>query len=574
MTNPQEQLTLLFRQAVAAVGDDFADTDLAVSLSTFADFQVNAALALGNRLKRSPRDVAGSIVHHIPSNDVIERIEVAGPGFINVWFSAGYLSREIARMAADDNLGLSARAASDVVVIDYSSPNVAKEMHVGHLRSTIIGDALARVLESLGDRVIRQNHLGDWGTPFGMLIEHLIDLGAEASEHSITDLGVFYRAARQKFDTVADFAQRSRLRVVKLQTGDEPTLAMWRYLVAASKRHFAAVYALLGITLGENDVAGESFYNPMLDNITAELVERGIAVESQGSLCAFPPGFHGRDGQPSPLIIRKQDGGHGYAATDLCALRYRVHTLGASRILYVVGAPQSQHLAMVFNTAELAGWLGPPVRAEHVKFGSVLGADNKMFKARAGESVRLIDLLEEAIRRALEIVTNKNPQLPADERLAVARAVGIGAVKYGDLATDRVKDYVFDWKRLLAFDGNTAPYLQYAHARARAILRKAQTESPELSRIKLNVPAERSLALRLLTFPTAVAEVAQSLAPHKLCNFLYELATDFSRFFESCPVVQAPSDTERQSRLALTFHTARVLARGLNLLGIESPARM
>ncbi|MBI4953620.1 MAG: arginine--tRNA ligase [Myxococcales bacterium] len=575
MADPRAALLPLFRAAIgAAFGAEHADTDPALRPSAHADYQVNAALALAKRLKRPPREVGQAIVAALAPNAIIERTEVAGPGFVNVWLSLGHLSRELAAVAATPGLGVVPAPRPDTVVLDYSSPNVAKEMHVGHLRSTILGDALARVLEALGHRVVRQNHLGDWGTPFGMLIEHLLDGGAEAAEHSIADLNAFYQAARQKFDADPAFAERARRRVVMLQGGDEDTLALWRRLVDASKRYFARVYTLLGIALGDADIAAESLYNPMLAEVVAELRERGLAVESDGATCVFPPGFTGREGEPQPLIVQKQDGGYGYATTDLTALRYRLRTLGATRLIYVVGAPQSPHLAMVFRAAELAGWLAPPARAEHVAFGSVLGADKKMLKTRAGDTVRLIDLLEEAVTRARAIVDDKSPELEPDERAAVARAVGIGAVKYGDLASDRVKDYVFDWARMLAFDGNTAPYLQYAHARIRSIFRKGGVPVPEPRSIALAAPSERALALAVLSFPTVVGEVGELLAPHKLCGYLYELATSFSAFYEHCPVLKAATEEERASRLALADVTARVLARGLELLGIEAPARM
>lgn len=575
MADPLVLLVPVFRDALArAFGPEHAERDPMLRPSQHADYQANVALGLAKQLRRPPREVAEALRAELATADAFESLEVAGPGFINIRLSSALLTRELRGSAA--SLGLEPAAARDTVVIDYSSPNVAKEMHVGHLRSTIIGDALARVLEALGHRVIRQNHLGDWGTPFGMLIEHLLDLGGEAGEgeHSIGDLNAFYQAARGKFDSDAAFAERARNRVVMLQGGDPATLALWQKLVEASKRYFDSVYRLLGITLGDADVAGESLYNPMLPGVIAELRDKGLAVESEGAICVFPPGFKGRDDQPLPLIARKQDGGYGYATTDLAAVRYRVQKLGATRILYVVGSPQAQHLAMVFAAAELAGWLVPPARAEHVAFGSVLGPDKKMFKTRAGETVRLIALLEEAVSRAGKIVAEKNPELEPALREQIARGVGIGAVKYADLSSDRVKDYVFDWDRMLAFDGNTAPYLQYAHARIRSIFRKADAPVPAPSSIQIAAPEERALAMQLLAFPTVVGEVSTTLSPHKLCGYLYDLATLFSTFYESCPVLRAGTDAERESRLALSDLTARVLAKGLDLLGIEAPDRM
>jgi arginyl-tRNA synthetase len=557
----------------AAFGPEHARSDPALRTSRFADYQANAALALAKPLGRAPREIATALIEHLDTSSIIERAEVAGPGFINLWLSQQYLSRELARVAAAD-LGLEQADPAEVVVIDYSSPNVAKEMHVGHLRSTIIGDALARVLEALGHRVIRQNHLGDWGTPFGMLIEHLLDMGNASAEQSIGDLKVFYQAARGKFESDPGFAERSRQRVVLLQSGDPETLGLWRQLVGLSKQYFAAVYTELGVTLRDEHIAGESTYNPMLAEVVSDLEARGLAVESDEAICVFPPGFAGRDERPVPLIIRKRDGGYGYATTDLACVRHRTTTLGATRIIYVVGAPQAQHLAMVFAAAKLAGWLGDNAHAEHVPFGSVLGTDKKMLKTRAGEAIRLMDLLQEAVSRAHAIVSEKNPTLDDALQRAIARAVGIGAVKYADLASDRVKDYVFDWDRMLAFDGNTAPYLQYAHARIRSIFRKGQTEVPSPDTINVSGAQERQLAMLLLSFPTVVADVAQTLLPHKLCGYLYELATGLSAFYEACPVLKAPSEAERASRLALCDLTARVLARGLELLGIDAPDRM
>jgi arginyl-tRNA synthetase len=369
--------------------------------------------------------------------------------------------------------------------------------------------------------------------------------------------------------------------VVLLQGGDEPTLALWRRFIAASRRYLETMYERLGVTLKDADVAGESLYNPMLAGVVAELEAKGLARESDGALCVFPPGFAGREGEPLPLIVRKQDGGYGYATSDLAAVRYRTETLGATLLVYVVGSPQSQHLAMVFAVAKQAGWLAPPARAEHVAFGSVLGPDKKMFKTRAGETVRLVSLLDEAVQRAHDVIAEKNPELDAQTRADVARAVGIGAVKYADLSSDRIKDYVFDWTRMLAFEGNTAPYLQYAHARIQSIFRRADQGSPAgapsgapAGTIVIAAPAERALALAILGFGAVVHEVADTLQPHRLCTYLFALATAFSTFYEQCPVLKAATDEERASRLALSRVTAQVIAQGLGLLGIDAPDRM
>ncbi len=571
MADPLDTLAPAFQAALAAAfGPEHGARNPALRRSDRADFQADVALAMRNAVGGSPRDIAEKIVGHLDLRG-IGTVEVAGAGFINVTLDDGFLSRAVTAVADDPRLGVAPAKEPETVVIDYSSPQIAKEMHVGHLRSSILGDALARVLEAEGHHVIRQNHLGDWGTPFGLLIEHLFDTGDDPS--GIVDINAFYQEARKKFDADEGFRERSRHRVVLLQGGDEATLAHWRTFVAGSRRYLATVYAKLGLTLTDADIAGESLYDPMLQGVVEDLSAAGLACESDGALCVFPPGFAGREGEPQPLIVQKRDGGFGYAATDLAAVRYRVTTLGGRRLVYVVGAPQSQHFAMVFKVAELAGWL-VPARAEHVAFGSVLGADKKMLKTRSGDAVRLGELLDEAVQRARAVVAEKNPSLGAEEREAIARAVGVGAIKYADLSNDRVKDYVFDWGRMLVFEGNTAPYLQYAHARIRSIFRHGGDAVPPASSVAVRAPAERALALSLLSFGSAVHEVAVTLEPHRLCTYLFALSAAFSTFYEQCPVLKAPTEDERQSRLVLADLTSRVLARGLGLLGIEAPERM
>jgi arginyl-tRNA synthetase len=577
MADPALVLSERIRAAVrAAFGDEHGSVDPLVRRSDRADYQANLAMGLGKTLGRPPRAVAEQILNALDVSGVCERAELAGPGFINLTLGRDFLETELGRIAFDERLGVPLAAAPETVVIDYSAPNVAKEMHVGHLRSNVIGDALARVLEHQGQRVVRQNHIGDWGTPFGKLIEHLVDRSGEDEPHSIGELNDFYREANAKFESDPAFAERARRRVVLLQSGDRRTLELWQKLVDASKRYFSAVYERLGMTLSEDDIRGESFYNPLLPELAEELERRGIATTSDGALCVFVPGFTNREGDPLPLIVRKNDGGFGYAATDLAAIRYRTTVLGATRVLYVVGAPQQQHFAMVFEVARMAGWLVPPARAEHVAFGSVLGPDKKMFKSRAGESVRLIELLDEAVDRAGRAVAERRPDVGPDEMRRLSRQIGIGALKYVDLSSDRSKDYVFDWDRLLAFEGNTGPYLQYAHARIRSILRKAgeQGAAPARAQVSLAAPAERALALELLAFGSVVEQVAESLQPHKLCSYLYQLATSFTVFYEACPVLKAETAELCASRLALSELTGRVLASGLDLLGIEAPERM
>jgi arginyl-tRNA synthetase len=558
----------------AAFGDEAAEQDPALHRSQHADYQADVALGLARKLKKSPREVATAIAEKLPANDVIAAAAVSGPGFINLTLQPAYVAGELGRMLASERLGLPTATAPVTVVVDYSGPNVAKEMHVGHLRSTVIGDALARLLEFQGHTVIRQNHIGDWGTPFGMLIEHLVDQGA-AGGGSVRELVAFYQAARAKYDADPAFAERARRRVVLLQGGDAETLVEWRRLVDVSIGHFTDLYARLGITMKPTDVRGESAYNAELPGVVADLESRGVARLSEGALCVFPPGFAGREGEPVPLIVRKSDGGYGYATTDLTAIRYRTQKLGARRIVYVVGAPQSQHLAMVFAGARMAGWADEGVRLEHVAFGSVLGPDKKMFKTRSGENVSLNELLTEAVERARAAVDAKSPDLDEAERARIAEAVGMGAIKYADLSNDRIKDYVFDWNRMLAFEGNTGPYMMYAHARIASILRKAATEAPGSTPRVANpeAPEEKALALELLQFAGLVDKAGETLQPHRICAHLFEVASAFTGFYEKCPVLKADEPT-RAARLALCQLTARVLSRGLDLLGIAAPDRM
>jgi len=574
MTDPLIALRSRVEAAVcAAFGDEAAGTDPALHRSQHADYQADVALALARKLKKNPREVATAITAKLPADDVVARAEVSGPGFINLTLSNDYLDVMLERMASDVRLGVP-QPTPRTVVIDYSAPNVAKQMHVGHLRSTIIGDALARVLELLGHTVIRQNHIGDWGTPFGMLIEQLLDEQASGREASVRELAAFYKSARAKFDGDTTFAERARRRVVLLQGGDAETLALWHRLVTISMEHFSDLYRRLGVTLRPEHVAGESTYNDDLPGLVDDLLERGLAKESEGAICIFLPGFTGREGELVPLIVRKHDGGYGYATTDLAALRRRVQRLGASRIIYVVGAPQAQHLSMVFAAARAAGWAGPEVRLEHVAFGAILGADKKMLKSRAGEALGLGALLDEAVERATKIVGEKATDLDPAAKARVAEAVGIGAVKYADLANDRIKDYVFEWSRMLAFDGNTAPYLMYAHARIRSILRKGGIASDEVSSLpRVQTSEERTLALALLPFGSTIERTADTLQPHRLCGYLYDVATAFTGFYEKCPVLKAEGRT-RDARLALSLLAARVLARGLDALGIAAPEQM
>jgi arginyl-tRNA synthetase len=541
-----------------------------------ADFQADAALPLARRLGRSPREVAIQVLERDSLEDLCSAAEVAGPGFINLTVRDELLSRLAGEIVGDGRLGVAPTTAPETVVVDYSAPNTAKEMHVGHLRSTIIGDAVVRLLEWLGHNVIRQNHLGDWGTPFGMLIEHLLDVGEDeaADELSVGDLSAFYQAARHKFEGDEAFKARSRQRVVLLQGGDEATLRQWNLLVEQSKQYFLAVYDRLGVRLTRADFAGESSYNDQLESVADELDSLGLLRESDGALCVFPAAFTNREGQPLPLIVKKADGGFGYDTTDLAAIRHRTRDLKATRLLYVVGLPQRQHFQMIFEAAREAGWADESVREEHIGFGSVLGPDGKMFRTRAGATIKLTELIDEAVSRAAEQVAAKNPGLPAETAGAVAQAVGIGAVKYADLSTDRTRDYTFDYGRMLSFEGNTAPYLQYAHARIRSIFRKAGLEPADATGpVVVEAARERALAIELLEFEGLLREVEKSLDFHRLCGYLYGLASRFTSFYEHCPVLKAEAPV-RASRLALCSLTAQVLAQGLELLGITAPDRM
>ena len=572
--DPLQRVAELLAPVFASIAGESADP--VVRPSDRADAQVNGALPLAKALGRNPREVAEEIIATGALDGVCSSVEVAGPGFVNLVFSDDFLSGLAADAARHERLGL---ATSDprTVVIDYSAPNVAKEMHVGHLRSTVIGDALARLHLFAGDTVIRENHIGDWGRPFGMLIEHLLDLGEDVAAAGLGqgDLDGFYKQANVKFSESEEFQERSRERVVALQGGDPDTAALWRRLVAMSTEYFNTVYSKLGVLLNDDDLAGESMYQPGMQATIDRLGAAGLLEESDGASVVFPPGFTNRDGEPLPLIIRARTGGFNYATSDLTCVIDRVERLGADLMLYVVGAPQQQHLDMVFAVARMAGWLPEGVDAVHVAFGNVLGEDRKMLRSRSGDSVKLVDLLDEAIERAGALVAEKNPDLDDDERAAVARAVGIGAVKYADLSTDRVRDYVFDWDRMLSFDGNTAPYLQYAHARIRSIFRRAGVDpsSVDPSAIALVEPAERELALRILATPSVIAEATSSQSPHRLCTHLFDLAQALTAFYEHCPVLKV-DEPVRGSRLALCDLTARTLSTGLDLLGIEAPERM
>jgi arginyl-tRNA synthetase len=579
MADPREVLAWRVQDALgAAFGAEYADADPVIRPSSFADFQSNAALPLAKKLGRPPRDIATEIVSHLDLAGVAEPPEVSGPGFINLTLTSEWIATQASGQLADPRLDTPAASPAQRIVVEYSSPNVAKEMHVGHLRTTIIGDALARILDFAGHEVIRDNHVGDWGTQFGMLIEHLLDVGEDSADAELlhTDPNAFYQAARVKFDTDPAFTERARQRVVLLQGGDPDTLRLWQHVVDLSLDYLHRIYRQLQVTLTDADIRGESFYNAMLAGVCDELEASGIAVISDGALVAFPPGFTGRNGEPLPLIIRKSDGGYNYATTDLATIRYRVRELHVDRAIYVVGSAQSLHFQMVFAVARQAGWIPPSARFEHAQVGNVLGTDGKILRTRAGDTIKLSELLTEGVERARKVVDElgTSPDLSDTERAAIAAAVGVGAIKYADLSTARDSEYVFDWDRMISFKGNTGPYLQYATTRIRSIFRRAGLDPDAVaSLVKAGEPAERALALRLLGFGAAVRQAGESAEPHLLANFLFDAASAFTAFYEQCPVLTAPGAV-RDSRLALSALTLRVLVTGLGLLGIPVPDRM
>jgi arginyl-tRNA synthetase len=557
----------------AAAGE--TDVDPVVRPSDHADAQANGALALGRRLGRNPREVATDVVA-AAELDGVAVAEIAGPGFINLTIDTALLSSIVAEVAEDSRLGI-AFDESRRFLVDYSAPNIAKELHIGHLRSTVIGDALVRMLTFLGHDVVRENHIGDWGRPFGILIEQLVESGAGANDElTLAEAGELYKVATRRFSDDPEFAERARARVVALQRRQPETMAVWRRLVELSEARWQDDYSKLGVLLTVEDVVGESFYQDLLPTVIERLSAAELTQESDGALVVFPPGFTNREGEPLPLIVRSSAGAFTYATSDLACVVDRVERVKAETLLYVVGAPQAQHLSMVFAVSAMAGWLQPPAAAVHVPFGNVLGTDGKMLRSRSGDPVALGAVIDEAIERGIAAVAAKNPELPAELRRSIGHAVGVGALKYADLSTDRVRDYIFDWDRMLSFDGNTAPYLQYAHTRICSLFRRAGIDRPDAraATVFVEAPEERALTLRLLGYESAVRESAARYSPHRLCTYLFELATDFTAFYEHCPVLKAPSDELRASRLALSELTARTLAHGLGLLGIDAPEQM
>ncbi|MEV7285634.1 arginine--tRNA ligase [Streptomyces sp. NPDC093252] len=562
--------------------------DVLLRRSDRADFQANGILALAKKEKRNPRELATDVVARVTTGELIQDIEVSGPGFLNITVTDAAIIRNLAERYADDTgrLGVPTAPHPGTTVIDYAQPNVAKEMHVGHLRSAVIGDAVVQLLEFTGETVVRRHHIGDWGTQFGMLIQYLdehpheLDHGGtgdtgDAGEEAMSGLNRLYKAARGLFDADEEFKTRARRRVVDLQAGDEHTLAMWQKFVDESKIYFFSVFEKLDLEVRDPDIVGESGYNDMLAETCRLLEESGVAVRSEGALCVFFDDVKGPDGNPVPLIVQKSDGGYGYAATDLSAIRDRVFHLKADTLLYVVDARQSLHFRMVFDTARRAGWLNDDTTAHQLAFGTVLGKDGKPFKTREGETVRLVDLLDEAIERASAVVREKAQDLSEEEIAERGAQVGIGAVKYADLSTSASRDYKFDLDQMVSLHGDTSVYLQYAYARIRSILRRAGETRPAVAHPELALhEAERALGLHADGFGTTVAEAAGEYAPHKLAAYLYQLASLYTTFYDKCPVLKAETPEQVENRLFLCEVTARTLHRGMALLGIRTPERL
>ncbi|MGZ9932596.1 arginine--tRNA ligase [Streptomyces sp. NC-S4] len=575
--------------ALASALPEAGGADPLLRRSDRADFQANGILALAKKAKANPRDLAATVVGGIPTGDLIQEIEVSGPGFLNITITDRAIIETLAARAGDDRLGVPFAANPGTTVIDYAQPNVAKEMHVGHLRSAVIGAAMVEILEFTGEKVVRRHHIGDWGTQFGMLIQYLLehpheldhkggeDADEQASgEEAMSNLNRLYKASRALFDSDEEFKTRARARVVDLQAGEPQTLELWQRFVDESKIYFYSVFNKLDMDIQDPDVVGESGYNDMLVETCELLEESGVAVRSNGALCVFFDDVKGPDGNPTPLIVRKSDGGFGYAATDLSAIRDRVGKLGATELIYVVDARQSLHFRMVFETARRAGWLNDDVKAVQLAFGTVLGKDGKPFKTREGETVRLVDLLDEAVERATAVVREKAEKVGLTEAEIVENGqyVGIGAVKYADLSTSASRDYKFDLDQMVSLNGDTSVYLQYAYARIKSILRRSGDRKPVAHPELELAPAERALGLHLDQFGELIAEAAADHAPHKVAAYLYQLSSLFTTFYAECPVLKADTPEQVENRLFLCDLTARTLTKGMSLLGIRTPEKL
>ncbi|HIC1473746.1 arginine--tRNA ligase [Klebsiella variicola] len=576
--NIQALLSEKVSQALIAAGAP-ADCEPQVRQSAkvqFGDYQANGVMAVAKKLGMAPRQLAEQVLSHLDLNGIANKVEIAGPGFINIFLDPAFLADNVNRALQSERLGVT-KPQAQTIVVDYSAPNVAKEMHVGHLRSTIIGDASVRTLEFLGHKVIRANHVGDWGTQFGMLIAYLEKQQQEnAGEMALADLEGFYREAKKHYDEDEAFAERARSYVVKLQGGDQYFLQMWRKLVDITMSQNQITYDRLNVTLTRDDVMGESLYNPMLPGIVADLKAKGLAVESEGATVVFLDEYKNKEGEPMGVIIQKKDGGYLYTTTDIACAKYRYETLHADRVLYYIDSRQHQHLMQAWTIVRKAGYVPDSVPLEHHMFGMMLGKDGKPFKTRAGGTVKLADLLDEALERARRLVAEKNPDMSADELENLAKVVGIGAVKYADLSKNRTTDYVFDWDNMLAFEGNTAPYMQYAYTRVLSVFRKAGIDENAMNDAPVAIAEDREaqLAARLLQFEETLSVVAREGTPHVMCAYLYDLAGLFSGFYEHCPILSAESEETRNSRLKLALLTAKTLKLGLDTLGIETVERM
>ncbi|WP_112075260.1 arginine--tRNA ligase [Haemophilus influenzae] len=576
--NIQSILSDKIKQAMILAGAD-QSCDALIRQSgkpQFGDYQANGIMAAAKKLGLNPREFAQKVLDNLQLSDIAEKLEIAGPGFINIFLNPTWLTSEVSTALSQKNLGIQA-TDKQTVVIDYSSPNVAKEMHVGHLRSTIIGDAVARTLEFLGHNVIRANHVGDWGTQFGMLIAYLEKMQNEhANEMELQDLEAFYREAKKHYDEDEIFAEKARNYVVKLQSGDEYCRTMWKRLVDITMQQNQHNYDRLNVTLTEKDVMGESLYNPMLPSIVKDLKKQGLAVENDGALVVYLDEFKNKEGDPMGVIVQKKDGGFLYTTTDIAAAKYRYETLKANRALVFSDTRQSQHMQQAWLITRKAGYVPDSFSLEHKNFGMMLGKDGKPFKTRTGGTIKLADLLDEAIERATVLINEKNTNLSNDEKEAVIEAVGIGAVKYADLSKNRTTDYVFDWDNMLSFEGNTAPYMQYAYTRIRSIFNKTDINSTALLAAPLTIKddKERTLAIKLLQFEEAVQTVGKEGTPHVLCAYLYELAGIFSSFYEHCPILNAENESIKLSRLKLALLTEKTLKQGLTLLGIKTVEKM
>ncbi|EBH7274670.1 arginine--tRNA ligase [Salmonella enterica] len=576
--NIQALLSEKVSQAMIAAGAP-ADCEPQVRQSAkvqFGDYQANGMMAVAKKLGMAPRQLAEQVLTHLDLSGIASKVEIAGPGFINIFLEPAFLAEQVQQALASDRLGVS-QPTRQTIVVDYSAPNVAKEMHVGHLRSTIIGDAAVRTLEFLGHHVIRANHVGDWGTQFGMLIAWLEKQQQEnAGDMALADLEGFYRDAKKHYDEDEAFAERARNYVVKLQSGDTYFREMWRKLVDITMTQNQITYDRLNVTLTRDDVMGESLYNPMLPGIVADLKAKGLAVESEGATVVFLDEFKNKEGDPMGVIIQKKDGGYLYTTTDIACAKYRYETLHVDRVLYYIDSRQHQHLMQAWTIVRKAGYVPDSVPLEHHMFGMMLGKDGKPFKTRAGGTVKLADLLDEALERARRLVAEKNPDMPADELEKLANAVGIGAVKYADLSKNRTTDYIFDWDNMLAFEGNTAPYMQYAYTRVLSVFRKADIDEQALASAPVIISEDREaqLAARLLQFEETLTVVAREGTPHVMCAYLYDVAGLFSGFYEHCPILSAENDAVRNSRLKLAQLTAKTLKLGLDTLGIETVERM